>query len=205
MTASASSPMSPSSAPASAPSRSAPDGGVSVVAEPGPRQCTNHPDRETYVACGRCERPFCPDCLIHTVAGQRCYECAGVRRDFAQRAFARRLGQVFGIALLGGGIASLLGSILFVVLVAVVTGGAAGQSLSPLVNRRTRRLVYLVGLVALVVGAYGGWLIPLLLRTSALPVPLDVRLFALAPAVLQNLSFWVFTGLAAALGYQRVR
>lgn len=187
------------------PPRAAPGAGAGVLSGPAPRHCVNHPERETYVACGRCERPFCPDCLIHTAAGQRCYECAGIRRDYAQRAFARRLAQAFGIALLGGGIASLLGSILFVVFVGVATGGAAGQTLSPLVNRRSRRLVYLVGLLIFVAGAYAGWLIPLLVRTSALPAPLDVRLLALAPAVLQNLSFWLFTALAVALGYQRVR
>ena len=75
---------------------------------PSPGRCTNHPERETYIACGRCERPFCPDCLIQSPAGQRCYECAGVRRDFAQRNFARRVGQAFGALTLGGAIAALL-------------------------------------------------------------------------------------------------
>lgn len=178
---------------------------AAVRDDPLPRRCTNHPDRETYVACGRCERPFCPDCLIQSPAGQRCYDCAGVRRDYAQRAFARRVLQAFGAAVLGGGIAALLPGILFVLFAGLIAGGAAGQSLSPLVNRKSRRGVYLLGLVALIGGAFLGWLAALLLRTSGLPVPLDVRLVALAPTVLQSWLFWLFAGVATAVGYQRVR
>src|SRR5688572_20688962 len=174
-------------------------------AGPLPRRCTNHPDRETYIACGRCERPFCPDCLIQTPAGQRCYECAGVRRDFAQRNFARRVLQALGASAAGAAIAALLGSILFVVFVAAATGGAAGQILSPLVNRRTRQQVYLLGLLALIGGAFAGWLAVLLLRTMGAPVPLEVRLLLFAPAIFQNWLFWVFTAIAAGVGYQRVR
>ena len=176
------------------------------AAGPLPRRCTNHPDRETYIACGRCERPYCPDCLIQTPAGQRCYECAGVRRDFAQRNFARRLLQALGASAAGAAIAALLGSILFVVFVAAATGGAAGQLLSPLVNRRTRQRVYLLGLVALIGGAFAGWLAVLLLRTMGAPVPLDILVTELAQRrVLMNWLFWVFTAIAAGVGYQRVR
>lgn len=178
---------------------------TTVRDEPLPRRCTNHPDRETYVACGRCERPFCPDCLIQSPAGQRCYECAGVRRDYAQRAFWRRVLQAFGAVAVGAGIAALLPGVFFVLFAGLFAGGAAGQSLSPLVNRKTRGRVYLLGLLALVCGAFLGWLAALLLRTSGLPVPFDVRLVALAPTVLQSWLFWLFTGVAAAVGYQRVR
>jgi hypothetical protein len=170
-----------------------------------PRRCVNHPDRETYIACGRCERPFCPDCLIQTPAGQRCYECAGVRRDYAQRNFARRLIQALGASAAGAAIAGLLGSILFVVFVAAATGGAVGQLLSPLVNRRSRQRVYLLGLLALIGGAFAGWLAVSLLRTMGTPVPLEIRLLLFAPAIFQNWLFWVFTAIAAGVGYQRVR
>jgi hypothetical protein len=143
--------------------------------------------------------------LIQTPAGQRCYECAGVRRDFAQRNFARRLLQALGASAAGAAIAALLGSIFFVVFVAAATGGAAGQLLSPLVNRRTRQRVYLLGLVALIGGAFAGWLAVSLLRTMGAPVPLELRLMLFAPAIFQNWLFWVFTAIAAGVGYQRVR
>jgi hypothetical protein len=37
--------------------------------------CFYHPDRETRVTCGRCERPLCPDCVRHGATGVRCREC----------------------------------------------------------------------------------------------------------------------------------
>ena len=39
--------------------------------------CYRHPDRETGVACSRCGRPICPDCMTPTSVGMRCPECAG--------------------------------------------------------------------------------------------------------------------------------
>lgn len=38
--------------------------------------CTTHKNVETLRICGRCERPFCPDCLVVTPVGGRCRECA---------------------------------------------------------------------------------------------------------------------------------
>jgi hypothetical protein len=143
--------------------------------------------------------------LIHTPAGQRCYACAGVRRDWAQRAFARRVLQAFGISILGGGISALLPGVFFVLFAGLIAGGAAGQSLSPLVTRRTRGRVYLLGILALVLGALLGWVVASLIVLSA-RVPLSaIPLDAVIARTLQNLAFWVFTGAAAAVGYQRVR
>ncbi len=43
--------------------------------------CYRHPDRETGVACSRCGRPICPDCMTPTSVGMRCPECAGERTE----------------------------------------------------------------------------------------------------------------------------
>lgn len=37
--------------------------------------CYRHPDRETWVTCGRCGKPLCPDCMMHGPVGVRCREC----------------------------------------------------------------------------------------------------------------------------------
>jgi membrane associated rhomboid family serine protease len=56
--------------------------------------CYRHPDRETGVACSRCGRPICPDCMTPTSVGMRCPECAGEKTQVRRPA----LGAVSGAA-----------------------------------------------------------------------------------------------------------
>jgi membrane associated rhomboid family serine protease len=37
--------------------------------------CYRHPDRQTNVACSRCERPICPDCMQSAPVGFHCPNC----------------------------------------------------------------------------------------------------------------------------------
>ena len=52
--------------------------------------CYRHPDRETNVACSRCARPICPDCMNPSPVGMRCPECAGERTRATAVRFGRR-------------------------------------------------------------------------------------------------------------------
>jgi thiol:disulfide interchange protein len=44
-------------------------------------QCARHPQRETFVRCGRCEQPICPDCMVSAPVGVRCRECSRQNLD----------------------------------------------------------------------------------------------------------------------------
>ncbi|MFT3860361.1 rhomboid family intramembrane serine protease [Micropruina sp.] len=37
--------------------------------------CYRHPDRPTMIACQRCRRPVCPECLVPAPVGVQCPEC----------------------------------------------------------------------------------------------------------------------------------
>lgn len=37
--------------------------------------CYRHPDRETWVRCGRCDRPICTRCAMQGPVGVRCRQC----------------------------------------------------------------------------------------------------------------------------------
>lgn len=37
--------------------------------------CVRHPDRRTGLACSRCGRPSCPDCLREAAVGYQCVDC----------------------------------------------------------------------------------------------------------------------------------
>jgi membrane associated rhomboid family serine protease len=41
----------------------------------GPPVCYRHPDRESYVRCGRCGRYICPDDMVSAAVGFQCHEC----------------------------------------------------------------------------------------------------------------------------------
>ncbi|APA94730.1 rhomboid family intramembrane serine protease [Nocardia seriolae] len=43
--------------------------------------CYRHPDRPTGLACTRCGRPACPECLTPAAVGQHCVECVQQGRN----------------------------------------------------------------------------------------------------------------------------
>ncbi len=45
------------------------------IIQQGVPTCYRHPQRVTWVSCGRCGRPLCPDCMQHGPVGVRCAEC----------------------------------------------------------------------------------------------------------------------------------
>lgn len=49
--------------------------------QPPAPTCYRHPDRPTGLACTRCGRPACPDCLTPAAVGQHCVECVRQGRD----------------------------------------------------------------------------------------------------------------------------
>ena len=49
--------------------------------EPPPLYCYRHPDRETWVRCGRCDQPICTRCAMQGPVGLRCRTCGKPSRD----------------------------------------------------------------------------------------------------------------------------
>lgn len=174
---------------------------------PTTRYCTRHPNRETLISCGRCGRPFCTECLIHTAAGLRCYECAGVRRDAYQRAVVWQVARAFGTIVLGAAISSVAGFFAFII--GAFAGGVAGQALAGLVTRRTRGFVYLTALVVVLAGAILGFAVAFLLQAIAAGALARFGvaniLIGGALRAIGNLGFWLFTVVAGVMVYQRVR
>nr|WP_299569657.1 rhomboid family intramembrane serine protease [uncultured Williamsia sp.] len=48
--------------------------------------CVRHPDRPTGLACSRCGRPACPECLTPAAVGQHCVDCVRESRGATPRA-----------------------------------------------------------------------------------------------------------------------
>jgi len=94
-----------------APRRAPPDGPVEYARledaprQPaGPMRCAADPSVETYLRCGRCEKPICPRCLIQTPVGARCRDCAQLRK-----LPMFQVGPIDYLRAIGGGLAAAIG------------------------------------------------------------------------------------------------
>ena len=46
-----------------------------IETDDGRSFCFRHPDRETWIRCGRCDRPICTGCAMQGPVGMRCRDC----------------------------------------------------------------------------------------------------------------------------------
>ena len=97
--------------------------------------CPRDPDTETNLRCGRCNELICPNCLVQTVVGSRCPDCARVRTppmfqassgDLG-KAIAAGFGAAIGLSLLAVFIVVLFQIPFFGVLVVGGVGWAVGE------------------------------------------------------------------------------
>jgi hypothetical protein len=69
----------------------------------GIMECAKHPRVDTYVRCGRCDRPICPRCMVASPVGMRCRGCAYQRSPLNQASAIQYLRA--GVAALVAGVA----------------------------------------------------------------------------------------------------
>ncbi|HJX61550.1 MAG TPA: hypothetical protein VJ578_03170 [Dehalococcoidia bacterium] len=109
-------------------------------------QCATHPNVETGLACGRCDRPICPRCLVQTPVGARCRQCAGVTRLPTFQLSPVFTARALGASLVGGGVVGAVWGWLlpyslgvygyFVFFLALGIGYAVGEMVSLATNRK---------------------------------------------------------------------
>jgi hypothetical protein len=94
-------------------------------ADDGHLFCYRHPERETWVRCGRCDRPICPKCAMQGPVGFRCKDCGKPAYDplTTLKPAQAVLGSLvaLGAGTLGGLIGLQLG--FFVILIGFFAGG----------------------------------------------------------------------------------
>ena len=104
--------------------------------EPGPLYCYRHPDRETYVRCGRCDQPICMGCAMQGPVGMRCKSCGTPSRDPLTMMTPQQLALgglvAIGAGTIGGFIGIQMGFFL-----ALCLGPFAGGFISEAVQRVT--------------------------------------------------------------------
>lgn len=124
------------------------------LAEPQPLFCYRHPDRETWVRCGRCDQPICTACAMQGPVGMRCKSCGKPPRDPLTMMTPQQLGLGAAVAIGAGTIGGFIG-IQMGFFLALCLGPFAGGFISEALQRvtgykRGRRMKALVlgGIVA---------------------------------------------------------
>jgi hypothetical protein len=110
--------------------------------------CYRHPTRETYIRCGRCERPICTGCAMLGPVGSRCKTCGKPAFDPLTSFSPFQLLAGGGLAIGGGFVGGLVGSSmggLFGILVGFFAGGLLAESVMRVVGYK--RGPIMVGLV----------------------------------------------------------
>ena len=73
-------------------------------------RCYRHPDRETWVRCGRCDQPICSRCAMQGPVGFRCRECGRPARDPLTSMRPSQVAIGVAISSLGGLVVGVVGS-----------------------------------------------------------------------------------------------
>lgn len=105
-------------------------------------RCASHPDKETNLSCGRCGKPVCPKCMVQTLVGPRCQDCANLKRlptyEISLRHYLIAIGVGVGVAIAAGVVWALIWeAIPFLSLLAAAgIGYAIGELVSLATNRK---------------------------------------------------------------------
>jgi hypothetical protein len=82
---------------------------TATPADPDALFCYRHPNRETYVRCGRCDQPICTACAMQGPVGLRCRACGKPPRDPLTTLTPAQLAAGIGVALGAGTLGGLVG------------------------------------------------------------------------------------------------
>ena len=112
-----------------------------------PTMCARHPDVETGLACGRCETPICPRCLVYTAAGTRCPDCGRAPTLPIHQVGAGDTLRILGAAIPLAIMLGIAGALLFpprvggllMILVGVAAGSGAGALMAAAIMRVSKK------------------------------------------------------------------
>jgi len=106
--------------------------------------CATHPDVETNLRCGKCEKPICPKCMVQTPVGARCRECARLYKLPTYRVstshYLRAVFTGIGAAAVCGVLWGLLENYMpFFFIFNIIIGGAVGYACAEVISLAVNR------------------------------------------------------------------
>ena len=131
-------------------------------------RCAAHPDVETNLRCGKCDKPICPKCLVQTPVGARCPDCAQVYKlptyHVSSQYYLRAIGTGLGMAIVCGAVWGAIGSLVPFFYLNLLLASAAGYIIAGVVNLSVNRKrgtgLAIVGGLAVVISYLVGVFVP---------------------------------------------
>jgi hypothetical protein len=175
------------------------------LTEPPPLYCYRHPDRETWVRCGRCDQPICTRCAMQGPVGLRCRTCGKPSRDALASLKPNQIAA--GLAVTGG-----LGAVVgyfgtqfgfFMIVVGFFAGTIIAEALDRTIGIKRGPRILALAITGIVVGGLLGSSLSLLslwrdlglfaemaaAAGEAYPAPaIDVFLLQYVPSVLISIG-----------------
>jgi len=131
----------------------------SLTGEDDALYCYRHPDRETRILCGRCERPICLRCAMQGPVGFRCKTCGTLANDPLSTIRPTQaligLTVAIGLGLVAGFIASRIG--FFVIFLGFFAGGVIAEAVTRMIGLKRGTSILVIVLGGIVVGTLIGF------------------------------------------------
>ncbi len=133
--------------------------GLADETEPAALRCYRHPDRETWVRCGRCDQPICSRCAMQGPVGFRCRQCGRPARDPLTSMRPSQLAIAAATAVAGGLVVGLVTSRIgfFGLLIAWFGGGVIADAIMRFVGVKRGPIMAATLIGGIVAGAAGGF------------------------------------------------
>lgn len=178
----------------------------------GPMRCARDPSVETYLRCGRCERPICPRCLIQTPVGAKCRDCAQLRKlpmfDIRPLDYLKGFGA--GLAAgIGGALLMIFVQIqvpilgIFGLMMVAGVGYGVGEAISRVTRAKHGLWLAIIAALCVPVGLILAWTLVFMFLQEASPLAALLR----GTASVMRGGLWALLslGFGAAIAYFRVR
>src|SRR5262245_27362887 len=98
--------------------------------------CYRHPTTETWLRCGRCDRPICTKCSVQGPVGSRCKECGRLKNDPLETFTPRQLLLAVLTSIVAGGVAGYIGGSIgyFGIFVSFFAGGLVAEAVTRVIG-----------------------------------------------------------------------
>jgi hypothetical protein len=178
-----------------------------VQAEDAALVCYRHPDRETFIRCGRCDRPICLKCAVQGPVGFRCRDCGLMKNDPLTSFAPAQLVLAIGVSLIAGAVAGVVaGQIgIFSILVSYFAGGLVVEAVRRVVGYKHGPVMLGIVFGGIIAGAFVGLGYEYWTLVGSIP-PQARAAVPLGPVLQQEIIFALISAAAACAGaYSRLR